>query len=92
MEPVDVMVTDIRLIDGNCSLKASVDIWVGGITIRGFKIVHEKGKDRWISAPEFSWVDQTTGKVKYKAVVECSKLLKDKIDEVIFEAYDGVAA
>jgi hypothetical protein len=78
-----IEVLAIRRPGGQSSVKAFVDIRLGGVTIKGAKIVQQDGQKPWLAMPaiktERAWLN----------VVELSKELRERATEIALEAWEG---
>ncbi len=83
---VEVKVLEMRPLNSGRSLRAFVDIQVGGWIIREWRVVKENGKRPRIVSPQISWKD-LDGQIKYKTVVTLPDEVKGQIDFAILKAY-----
>jgi DNA-binding cell septation regulator SpoVG len=79
-----IEVLAIRRLDGQSSVKAFVDLRLGGVTIKGAKIVQQAGqKTVWLAIPsiktERAWLN----------VIELSKDLRERATKVVLDAWEG---
>lgn len=72
-----IEVVAIRKYDGTGSLKAFVDIRLGGITLKGCKIVQQDDKAAWVAMPS------TKTEHGWQNVVEVTKSLRERITDVV---------
>jgi DNA-binding cell septation regulator SpoVG len=76
-----IEVLAIRKLDGKSTVKAFVDLRLGGVTIKGAKIVQQDGQRAWLAMPsvktERAWQN----------VVELSKDLRERATEVVLAAW-----
>jgi DNA-binding cell septation regulator SpoVG len=76
-----IEVLAIRRLDGKGSVKAFVDLRLGGVTIMGAKIVQQPDQRAWLAMPsvktERAWQN----------VVELSKPLREKATEAVLAAW-----
>jgi DNA-binding cell septation regulator SpoVG len=72
----------IRKLDGKGAVKACVDIQLGGVTLKGSKIVQQDGQTAWLAMPA---VKSNRG---WNNVVELSKLLRERATEVALKAWE----
>ena len=80
--PAAIRVLSIRALDGRSSVKAFVDIQVGGVAIKGAKIVQQDGRNPWLAMPAI----KTTR--AWQNVVELSKPLRERAIEVVLAAWE----
>ena len=73
----------IRRLDGKSTVKAFVDLRLGGVTIKGAKIIQQDGRAAWLGMPavktERAWQN----------VVELSHELRQRATEVVLAAWGG---
>lgn len=77
-----IQVLAIRKLDGKSAVRAFVDLKLGGITIRGAKIVKQDGQRPWVAMPAI----QT--KRAWLNVVELSPELRQRVTAVALEAWE----
>jgi DNA-binding cell septation regulator SpoVG len=78
-----VTVLAIRHLDGKSSVKAFIDLQVGGLVLKGCKVVQQDGQKAWLAMPA---TKLTHG---WANVVEItSRLLRDRLTEVAIEAWE----
>jgi hypothetical protein len=82
-----VKVIEIRKLGGDKPLKAFVDLMIGDILIREFRVVKNNGQRPWIAPPQLSWKDPVDGSIKYKTIVTLPDELKGEIDRVILNRF-----
>jgi DNA-binding cell septation regulator SpoVG len=79
--PIEVLA--IRQLDGRTSVKAFVDLRIGGVTIKGAKVVRQDGQQAWLAMPavklERGWSN----------TVELSKPLRERVTEVVLAAWNA---
>jgi DNA-binding cell septation regulator SpoVG len=75
----------IRKTDGTGSIKAFCDIQLGGITLRGCKIIRQGDQRAWLAMPSIKsdrgWND----------VVALTKELRARVTEVVLQAWEADA-
>lgn len=82
----EIEVLRVKLIEGKQQLRAFVDIIINGaLTINGVRIM-EDAKGYWVGFPQNSY--QSNGRTKYAPVVESSEDFKQKLREILVEAYN----
>jgi DNA-binding cell septation regulator SpoVG len=83
MSAAPISVVAIRHLDGKSSVKAFIDLQVGGLTIKGCKIVQQDGQKAWLAMPAtkltHGWVN---------TVEISSRLLRDRLTEVAVAAWE----
>ena len=77
-----ILVLAIRKLDGNSAVKAFVDIRLGGVTLRGCKIVQQTGARPWVALPS---VKNDRG---WQNVVEVSRELRERMTEVVLGVWE----
>jgi DNA-binding cell septation regulator SpoVG len=80
-----IEVQSIRALDGSSTVKAFIDIRVGGVLIRGAKIIQQPGQAAWCGMPGVKtehggWVD----------VVALSPSLRERVNEVAVAAWQAM--
>ena len=79
-----IEVLAIRKLDGKSSVKAFVDVRVGGLILKGGKIVCQEGQRSWYATPS---VKTDPG---WQQIVEIvSKALRERITDAVLEAWDA---
>ncbi len=77
-----IEVLAIRHLDGKSAVKAFVDLRLGGVVIKGAKIVQQAGQQPWLAMPavktDRAWLN----------VVELSKELRARATEVALAAWE----
>jgi len=84
---MEIKVLEIRILNGDKPLKAFVDLLIGDMIIREWRIVKNPGQRPWIAPPQLSWKDPVDGSIKYKTVVTLPDELKGQIDFSVLTAY-----
>jgi DNA-binding cell septation regulator SpoVG len=79
--PIEVLA--IRPYTGSGSVKAFVDLQIGGITLKGCKVVQQDGQKAWIAMPS------SKTNHGWQNTVEVSKALRERITEVVLEAWEA---
>lgn len=79
--PAAIAVTAIRHLDGKSSVKAFVDLQLGGVTLKGCKVVMQEGQRAWLAMPatrtNHGWLN----------VVELTKELRDRVTPIALDAW-----
>jgi DNA-binding cell septation regulator SpoVG len=82
------LIVELKQYKGD-SLKAFADVTLclaeGDFTLKGFRVIHQSGKEAWVAFPETSYTKD--GKQVNKRIVEASKALNKKICDLILEEY-----
>jgi DNA-binding cell septation regulator SpoVG len=76
-----IEVIAIRRLDGKSTVKAFIDVKIGGITLKGCKIVQQPEQRAWLAMPS---VKTDHG---WQNVVEISKPLREAATEVVLAAW-----
>lgn len=76
-----IQVLAIRKLDGKSTVKAFVDIQIGGVTLKGCKIVQQDGQSAWLAMPSVK------GNHGWTNTVELSKPLRDRVNEAVLAAW-----
>ena len=84
---MDIKVIEIRPLSDRRPLKAFVDIEVGDWVIHDFRIIKQNGQKAFVSPPQVSWKDPTTGEIKYKGVLTIPPEHKQRIEVEILSAF-----
>lgn len=66
----------------NSSLRAFVDIQLGGVTINDCRIIQQDGQKAWLSMPQKE-VPQPDGKKNYYPLVKLSERLEKIVNEIV---------
>jgi DNA-binding cell septation regulator SpoVG len=81
MSAIEVLA--IRRLDGTTTVKAFVDLRLGGVTLKGCKIVQQDGQKAWLAMPsvktERAWQN----------VVELSKELRQRATDAVLAAWEA---
>ena len=78
-----ISVLAIRKLDGNSAVKAFVDVQLGGVTLRGCKIVQQTGARPWVALPS---VKNDRG---WQNVVEVSRELRERLTAPVLEVWES---
>jgi DNA-binding cell septation regulator SpoVG len=76
-----ITVLAIRKLDGKSTVKAFVDLQLGGVKIMGAKIIQQEGQKAWLGMPAVK------GNHGWTNTVELSKHLREKVTEVVLAAW-----
>jgi DNA-binding cell septation regulator SpoVG len=77
-----IQVLAIRKLDGRSSVKAFTDLRIGGVTIKGAKIVQQDGQKAWLAMPSVK-TDRA-----WQNIVELSKPLCERCTEAVLAAWE----
>lgn len=83
-----IRVLEIRLIQSNRSIRAFADIQAGDWIVRDFRVIKQNGGRAFVSPPQVSWKDPSTGEIKYKGVLTIPSEQKQRIDVAVLFAYE----
>ena len=76
-----IEVLAIRRLDGKSSVKAFCDVRLGGVVLKGCKVIQQDGQRPWLALPsiktEHGWQN----------VVELSKPLRERVTGVVLAAW-----
>ena len=81
-----ISVINVRQFDSG-SLRASADVQLGDILIKGFRVVQQPNQRAWISPPQREWVDEN-GKKHFAPIVTLSGRLKAEVEAVLLSAWN----
>lgn len=82
----EVRVIEIRLLSDAKPLKAFIDIELGDLVIRDFRVIKENGKRLYVKVPFSTYKDQA-GRLKFRPIIVLPDELRGEIDLVILNAY-----
>ena len=77
-----IEVVAIRKLDGKSAVKAFVDVRVGGVTIKGAKIIAQEGQKAWLAMPA---VKTNHG---WQNTIELSPDLRQRVTDIVLEAWE----
>jgi DNA-binding cell septation regulator SpoVG len=77
-----ITVLAIRPLDGKSTVKAFVDVRLGGVTIKGCKIVRQEGQKPWLAMPA------TKSDRGWNHTVELTKELRSRVTDVVLAAWE----
>ena len=84
---MEIRVIEIRMLPDDKPLKAFVDLLIGDMVIREWRVVKNNGQRHWIAPPQLSWKDPVDGSIKYKTVVTFPDELKGQVDFAVLTVY-----
>ena len=67
------------------ALQAFVDVEIGEVHIKGFRVVQQPGQSAWVSVPQTEQVKN--GTKRYFSLIELPNDLKRKVQDVVLEAW-----
>ena len=65
------------------ALKAFVDVKIGDIVIKDFRVVQQEGSEAWVSVPQKEY--NYNGEKRYAKMITLSNELKMQVDKVILD-------
>jgi DNA-binding cell septation regulator SpoVG len=83
MSAAQIEILAIRRLDGESTVKAFIDIRLGGVVIKGAKVVKQDDRAAWLAMPA---VKLTHG---WANTVELSKPLREKATEIALAAWES---
>ena len=83
---LEIEIVDLRLTKSRKSLKAFVDVRLGSITVRDFRVVKEDGKSPYVKVPFSTYKDQE-GQLKFRPIVILPEEVRGEVDLAILNAY-----
>ena len=83
---MNIRVVEIRPLSDGRPLKAFVDIQLGNVVIRDFRVMKENGKRLYVKVPFSTYKDQT-GHLKFRPIVVLPDEVRGEIDLAILNAY-----
>ncbi len=81
----NIEVIEIRLSPPGKSLKAFVDIRIGSITLKDFRVMQDNGKP-YVRAPHTTYKD-STGALRFRQIVDLPDEVRGQIDTMILSEY-----
>jgi DNA-binding cell septation regulator SpoVG len=85
-----ISVESLRLSD-HATIKAFVDVRMGGVVAKGFKIIQAPGQRAWVALPSRQY-DAGDGKPRYEITVELSDSLKARVSAAVLAAWREAVA
>ena len=82
----EIKILELRLMNGDKTLKGFCDIEINSWIIREWRIIKENGKRPWIAPPQLSW-KALDGRIQYKTVITLPDDLKGEIDFIILKKF-----
>ena len=81
-----IEVLDIRILNGDRSLRAFADVKINNWIIREWRIIQEAGKRPLIVSPQVSWKNPA-GNIQYKTIITVPDEIKGELDRIILNRY-----
>lgn len=92
----DGILVDVKLRDDGKAAKASADVTIdsiwGDVTLCGFRVVHQDGKEPWVAFPKISYKDKDSGEYKNIPIVIPGRKFKHAVSEAVLQKYLEVSA
>jgi len=82
-----VEVLEIRLANSD-KTKAYVDLKLGDLIIRDFRVMKEDGKRPYVKVPFTTYKDQT-GQLKFRPIIILPDEVRGEVDLAVLNAYQG---
>jgi len=89
VKPSSIRVISVKLVQ-HATIKAVVDIQVGGVKIIGAKIIQQAGQKPWLALPAVEYLD-AGGTRKFAPTMELSADLKRRVEAAVLQAWEGGA-
>jgi DNA-binding cell septation regulator SpoVG len=83
---MEIIILDIRPQNGGRPLKAFVDLKLGDLTIRDFRVIQQRGERAFVTAPQTSW-KSPDGAIKYKTIITMPNDLKWQIESAVLAEF-----
>ncbi len=83
---MEIKVVEIRPLNDGRTLKAFVDMKIGDLIIKDFRVLKEDGKRPYVKVPFVTYKDQT-GQLKFKPIVVLPDEVRGEVDLAILNAY-----
>ena len=81
-----IRVVEIRPLNNGRPLKAFADVQVGDWIVKDWRIWQQNGR-AYVSVPQCSWKDPSTGRIKFKPILTIPDDQLEKIQTAILYAY-----
>lgn len=82
---MDIQILDFRPLPDAKSLRAFVDVRIGNITLRDFRVMQDNGKP-YIRAPHTTYKDHT-GTLRFRQIVDLPDEVRGEVDTLILSEY-----
>ena len=83
----EIKIIEFRLMPGDKPLRAFCDLQVSDWIVRDFRIIKQNGQRAFVSPPQVSWKDPSTGEIKFKGILTIPPEQKQRIDVEILSAF-----
>ena len=84
---MEIKVVDIRFLPPNGkTTQAFIDVQLGNIIVRDFRVVKEDGRRPYVKVPYSTYKDQT-GQLKFRPTVILPDEVRGEVDLAILNAY-----
>lgn len=83
---MNIQIVEIRL-HHEGKIKAFVDIKLGEITIRDFRVMQDNGKP-YVKVPFVTYKDRK-GQIRFRPIIDLPAMVRGQIDNVILSEYYG---
>ena len=82
----EIKIIEIRLLNNGSALKAFVDVQIGNLVIRDFRVIKENSQRPYVKVP-FSTCKDQAGQLKFRRIVVLPDEMRGEIDLAILNAY-----
>ena len=82
---MDIVILDFRILAGDKPLKAFVDVRLGDITMRDFRVMQDQGKP-YIKVPFVTYKDKK-GEIRFRPIIELPATVRGQVETVILSEY-----
>ncbi len=82
---MDIRVLKIKKIEKG-ALQAFVDVEIGQVQIKGFRVVKQPDQSAWVSVPQTEYVKN--GEKRYANLIELPDDLKRKVQDAVLAAWE----
>jgi hypothetical protein len=84
---MNITVTNIRPLANAGNKRAFVDVTVNAWKINAFAIVQQNGQRPYVSVPQSSWINKSTGKTVHRNLLELPESDLEAIRAKVLEAW-----
>ena len=85
------ILADVKLVDQKGSTKATAEVTIGtdfgDLTILRVRIIHQEGKDPWVTLPDISFKDTSSGEYRHISIIIPSRRLEREIFNLVLDKY-----
>jgi DNA-binding cell septation regulator SpoVG len=82
-----IKVLEIRTLHSNAkSLRAFVDVQIGDLILKDFRILEENGGKSYVKAPFTTYKDKT-GQLRFRQIIDLPAEVRGRIDNMILSEY-----